>query len=355
MKTSTRLIGRVCLGAAVGAVALGAASLSKAEEINVLTANEGTCTLFSPHVAEQFGIYKDEDIQQNLLASDTTVPYVAFLFTGDAEIVMLDSAQVYQMANSGQAGSVMYEVMQKAPEGLIVMADSDIQSLDDLKGKTIGLASDRDQITTAVTLHAVGMSIDDVKTVVVGDQGPLLATSLKNGDIQGFAGSGQDFTNIEAAGIEVRNLTPAAVSQNVGNSFAIADERADEIRDLLTRYLRGWSMANLASMIDVKAVASACRQAIPEEWENMDSGWEIINTAVYDLNLRRTQKFGELQPDVWAKVQQAYVELGELPNFIDPSEFLDGSFIDGINDFTTDQVKEYIEAWKDANPDKLLP
>jgi NitT/TauT family transport system substrate-binding protein len=342
---------------AAGALTLGLAPSSSAQDqvVDVLTANEGTCTLFSTHAAREMGIYEDAGISVNLLASETTVPYVAFLSTGDAELVMLDSAQVYQMANSGQQGSVIYEVMQKAPEGIIVMADGDVKTLQDLDGATIGLASDRDQITTIVTLDSVGMSIDQVKTVVVGDQGPLLASSLSNGDIQAFAGGSQDFANIAAAGVPILNLTPAAVSQNVGNSFAIWDDRAEEIRDVVTDYLRGHSMANLASMIDSKAVASMCRAAVPEEWENIDTGWEIANGAFFDLNLRRTMLYGELQPDVWAAVQAPYVKLGELPAKIDPAEFLDDSFIEGANNFTTADVKDYIESWKEANEDALLP
>jgi NitT/TauT family transport system substrate-binding protein len=357
MKRSNRCISSVLAGAAAGALALGFASASSAQEtvVDVLTANEGTCTLFSTHAAREMGIYEDAGISVNLLASETTVPYVAFLSTGDAELVMLDSAQVYQMANSGEQGSVIYEVMQKAPEGIIVMADGPVKTLQDLDGATVGLASDRDQITTIVTLDSVGMSIDQVKTVVVGDQGPLLASALTKGDIQAFAGGSQDFSNIAAAGVPILNITPAAVSQNVGNSFAIWDDRAEEIREIVTHYLRGHSMANLASMIDPKAVASMCRAAVPEEWENLDTGWEIANNSFFDLNLRRTLLFGELQPDVWAAVQVPYVKLGELPNTIETGEFLDDSFIAGANDFTTAEVKDYINAWKGANEGALLP
>jgi NitT/TauT family transport system substrate-binding protein len=114
-------------------------------------------------------------------------------------------------------------------------------------------------------------------------------------------------------------------------------------------------MANLASMIDPKAVASMCRAAVPEEWENLDTGWEIANNSFFDLNLRRTLLFGELQPDVWAAVQVPYVKLGELPNTIETGEFLDDSFIAGANDFTTAEVKDYINAWKGANEGALLP
>ena len=48
-------------------------------------------------------------------------------------------------------------------------ADSPIQGLVDLKGTTIGLASDRDQLTTIIALESVGMDISEVETVVVAN------------------------------------------------------------------------------------------------------------------------------------------------------------------------------------------
>jgi hypothetical protein len=65
--------------------------------------------------------------------------------------------------------------------------------------------------------------------------------------------------------------------------------------------------------------------------------------------------FGEPQPDVWAKVQAPYIQLGEIDGQLDPAKFIDASFIQGANDFTTDQVKAALQKWKEANKDILIP
>jgi NitT/TauT family transport system substrate-binding protein len=277
------------------------------------------------------------------------------LKNGSADLVMLDPNEIYAAATAGQDVSLIYEVMQQEAANVAVRADSDITSLEDLKGKTVGLASDRDNATTAIALYTVGLTLEDVETVVVGDSGAVVARALRDGQIDAFTGGPEDMAGIDANGIPLRYITPLLVSQSVGNTFAVWDDFAEEKRDVITKFLRGISMANLATLIDPKATASMCRARLPTEWEDPSVGWGIFNLAIQKLALKRTKQWGELQHDVWENYQQPLIAVGTHPAYIEPSEFLDDSFIEGANDFTTAEVKQYIRAWREANPDKMLP
>jgi NitT/TauT family transport system substrate-binding protein len=345
---------KLMAGAAVAFVASATGSLAL-DKINFLSANERTASIYPQQVAQELGFFEAEGLEVNFLSSATTVPYVAFLSNSDADLVMLDSAQVFQAVNTQQPISVIYEVMQFAPEGIAVKADSDIKGLTDLKGKTVGLASDRDQITTIIALDSVGLSIDNITTAVVGDQGPILAKSMVDGTIQAYAGGSNDLAAIEANGVAIRNITPAEVSQNPGNSIVIWNPRKEELQDRVQRFLRAWSMANMAAVLDIKAVASIMKKTVPEQWENMTVGMRLMENATYRTNLRRTKDIGEPQPDVWAKVQAPYIKLGEISGQFDPATFIDASFIKFANDFTTAQVKEALAKWREANKDIIVP
>jgi NitT/TauT family transport system substrate-binding protein len=342
------------LGIAAGTLAFGS-SLASAEQINVSLPNNSTCNIAAPHIAEQMGIYKDTDVQVNYVSAQGAVPAVAFLANGGADLVTLDPNEVYAMATAGQQGSLIYELMQQEAANIAVSADSDITSLEDLKGKTIGLAGDRDSATTAIALFTVGLTLEDVSTVVTGDSGPVVARALRDNQVQAFVGGPEDMAAIDANGIPLRYITPLLVSQSIGNSFVIWDDNAEAKRDVVTKFLRGVAMANLATQIDAKATASMCKAALPEEWEDPNVGWAIFDNSIRNLNLKRTKQWGEVQPDVWANYQNPLIELGSHPAFIDPSEFLDDSFTAGANDFTTAEVKERIKAWREANADKMLP
>jgi len=354
MQERTGRMRMALLGIAAGSLAFGSSPAS-AEQINVTMANNSTCNIAAPHIAEQMGIYKDTDVQVNFVVAQGAVPAVAWLANGGADLVMLDPNEVYAMATAGQQGSIIYEVMQQEAANVAVPADSDITSLEGLKGKTIGLASDRDSATAAIALFTVGLTLDDVSTVVTGDSGPVVAKALRDNQVQAFIGGPEDMGAIGLNGVPVRFITPLLVSQSIGNSFVIWDDNAEAKRDVVTRFLRGVAMANLATQIDPKATASMCKAVLPEEWEDPNVGWAIFDNSIRNLNLKRTKQWGELQPDVWAGYQNPLIELGSHPAFIDPSEFLDDSFTAGANDFTTAEVKQRIKAWREANADKMLP
>jgi len=352
------LVSRLLIGAAaVGVLALGpAAQAQDTQEINVITANDSTCSLFEEWTADAFGFWPSMGLEVNLLPSETSIPFVAFLQNGDADLVMLDSAQVLQAADAGLPIKVLYETHQFAPEGIVVTADSPIKSLADLKDVTVGMASDRDLITTVITLDSIGETLEsaNVTTVVVGDSGPVMAGALQNKTIDAFAGGSSDRSGIEAAGVQIRNITPAAVSRNPGNSFVAWGPTMEEKREVIGKFLKGWAMANNAAVLDTKLTASACRTAIPEQFENIDVGLRMVDNSVYITHLRRTKNYGEVQPDVWAAIQGPYVKLGEISKEIDPATFLDSSFTAAANDWETADVKKAMEAWKEANQDKLI-
>jgi NitT/TauT family transport system substrate-binding protein len=356
MELRSKLLKSALFGAAAGAFALGMASISHAGDVRVLSANESTCGLYGSHIGDALGVYEEGGIAVQMLSSETTVPYVAFISNGDAELTMLDSAQVYQMANANQPGAVIFEVMQFAPEGIYVLADGPVNGLADLRGQTIGLASDRDQITTIIAMDFMGETLDsmEISTVVVGDSGPVMANALTQGQVAAFAGGSADRRTLAAAGVATRDITPTAVSQNVGNSYALWKPRMEELRGDVSVFLKGLAMGNHAGIMDPKAVASICRVVLPEEWEVEEAGFNMLNYAVNTLNMRRTKNWGEPQPDVWAAVQAPYIKLGEIDGFIEPNRFLDYSFIEAANAWTTADLKARLAAWKAEHEDALF-
>ena len=85
-----------------GAVGRGPTQAQDKKPINVLLPNENTTTLFPSIVARELGFFEDEGLDVTLLASDTTIPYVAFLMNNQADLVMLDAPQTFQAVKAQQ-------------------------------------------------------------------------------------------------------------------------------------------------------------------------------------------------------------------------------------------------------------
>ncbi len=341
-------------GATVAAIAMAtSAQGQELKNINFMSSNDGSCSVYPQFGIQAFGFLEKEGYKLTLLDSDTSVPYIAFMSNGDADIVMFDAAETLAARAAGQDMKIVYEAYQRAPEGIVVVDDSPVQSLADLKGKTIGLAEQPDEITTQIALDSVGLTLADVKTFVVGNQGPVMAMALRDKTVDAFAGGSSDRAAIEAQGVKFRNITPDAISMNPGNSLGVWGPTLEEKRPMITAFLRAWAKAQHAGVIDTKAVVAMCKEAIPEQFENLALGSKMIDNGVYNLQLRRTVKYGELQADIWKSIQPGFLKAGIITQEVDPSTFLDTSFQDSLN-FTTQDVLDGIKAWKEANPDKVI-
>ncbi len=344
-------------GLVAAAVTLSFGSLAGAQElktINFMSANNTSCSAYPQFALQAFGYLEKEGYQLNMLSSDTSVPYVAFLANGDADIAMFDAPETLAAREAGQDVKIVYEAYQFAPEGIIVVEDSPIQSLSELKGKKVGLAEQSDELTTQIALDSVGMKLEDVTTFVVGNTGPVMAKALTDKTIDAFAGGSSDRAAIETFGVKFRNITPDSISRNPGNSFAVWGPTLEEKRPLIRAFLRAWAAGQHAGVLDTKAVVAACREFIPEQFENLANGSKMINYNVFTLQIRRVVNYGELQPRVWSSIQPGYIKAGVLKAEIDPATFLDTSFQKDFADITTDYVQEGIDKWKAAHPDKVI-
>jgi NitT/TauT family transport system substrate-binding protein len=341
----THLMKATVLGALIVAGPVAAQDLTT---VNAVMPKQRSANYFPLIVGEALGYFEDEGIEVNLLPSDTPIPFVNFLRNGQADIAMLDSAEVLQALAAGVDLNVVYEVMQSAPDGIAVSGTSDVKDVEQLRGQTVGLVSDRDRVTMQIALDARGMTEDDVTTVVVGEAGPTLAAAFRDQTVAAIAGSGPDWLAIQAAGIPVALITPEEVSNKPGNTFAVVSGTLDDKGELIEGYLRAWSKGMYAAKVDPEAVAKMAQAAVPEEWEDAEFGQQYLNNAIR-LNVSVTDTLGGLNQETWAAIQPAMQKFGMISEQIDPTEFLASGPVEAANEFDRDEVEKDLQAWREAN------
>ena len=334
--------------AALLAAAAGPAVAQKKVTINLLQPIHKSVAFYPQIAGEALGYFAAEGIEINLLPSETTIPYVAFLTNKDADIAMLDAPQTFQAVNAKLPISVIYEVNQLAPEGVVVAGDSPINSVKELHGKTVGLVSDRDLATLKLTMDAVGDNMNDIQTVVVGEAGPTLANAFKRKTVAAIAGALPDWLALEANGIAIKDITPPEMAETPANSFVILSTRKAELDDALKRFMRAWAKGAYVAKVDPAALEMMARKIVPEEWVDEQFGKGFLKGAIR-LNYPLTERFGELRPQMWEKVQGQMIKIGEIEQKYDPATFLDPSYIDAANDWDRKKVEADVAAWKKAN------
>lgn len=299
-------------------------------------------------VGEALGYFAEEGIEVNLLPSDTSIPYVAFVQNGQADLAMLDPVETINARLAGANINTVYEVMQNAPEAIGVLDSSAYDSVDDLVGTTVGLVSDRDRAFLQAALDVVGKSIDDVETVVLGESGPTLAAAIRDGQVSAISGAAPDWIALNANGINVRLITPEELLASPANTFAASVDTLEEKRPAMEGFLRAWSKGMYVSKVNPEMVAQALRKGVPAEWENEAAGQLFLDMSI-GMNLSTTERLGDLQKDVWTALQPRLLSSGAIAEQVDVTTFLNDTYIAAANDFDRAEVEAEAAAWLEAN------
>ena len=330
---------------AVAAVPAVAQDLTTVNMINPLPRSTN---FFPLVVGEALGYFAAEGVEVNLLPSDTSIPYVAFVQNGQADLAMLDPVETINARLAGANINTVFEVMQNAPEAIGVLDTSAYDSVDDLVSTTVGLVSDRDRAFLQASLDVVGKSIDDVQTVVLGESGPTLAAAIRDGQVSAISGAAPDWISLNANGINVRLITPDEMLASPANTFAINADMIEEKRAAIEGFLRAWNKGMYVAKVNPEMVAQALRKGVPAEWENEAAGQLFLDMSI-GMNVSTTERLGDLQSDVWTALQPRLLSSGAIAEQVDVTTFLNDTYIAAANDFDRAQVEAEAAAWLEAN------
>jgi NitT/TauT family transport system substrate-binding protein len=316
--------------------------------VNMINPLPRSTNFFPLVVGEALGYFAAEGVEVNLLPSDTSIPYVAFVQNGQADLAMLDPVETINARLAGANINTVFEVMQNAPEAIGVLDTSAYDSVDDLVGTTVGLVSDRDRAFLQASLDVVGKSIDDVQTVVLGESGPTLAAAIRDGQVSAISGAAPDWISLNANGINVRLITPEEMLASPANTFAVNADMIEEKRTAIEGFLRAWNKGMYVAKVNPEMVAQALRKGVPAEWENEAAGQLFLDMSI-GMNVSVTERLGDLQADVWTALQPRLLSSGAIAEQVDVTTFLNDTYIAAANDFDRAQVEADAAAWLEAN------
>ncbi|MCM0622653.1 ABC transporter substrate-binding protein [Nocardioides bruguierae] len=219
---------------------------------------------------------------------------VAKLLSGTVQVALSDAASVgAAIAEQDAPLKIIGATFQKNPFTILSLKDgADIQTPQDLVGKTIGVQDSNASVFNAI-LNANGIDPDDV-TVVPVDFDP---TPLMNGEVDGFmAYLTNEAITVEEAGYDVTNL---AYAENgvpyVAETFTVTDQYLAENQDLLKAFLiaeiKGWSDTFTEPSEDtVDLITKYYDQAASENADGLESVFGSLDPAKTGKGLAAEQE-----------------------------------------------------------------
>ena len=337
--------------ALVGAMLFAGCGASEGSEsgldrVEVLQAGQTSLSLNVMFVAKELGYFEDEGIE--VVEQDAgDLSEMAFLDNGQTDLAYTGATEILTGIGAGVDVRVLYEYWHEAAEGVYVLDGSSIQQPADLEGKTVGLASDSDLQFLKILLDSAGLTEEDVKTVVVGDKGGVIAKALNDGKIDAISGSTGEERSLAGAGVALRDLTPVDIKKTPGQSFVAMADTVDDREEVLKRFFRAWARASYASTVDGDVLLAMAKKNIPEA--TLDEVQAKIGVGQADKAIPVNGVYGEIRPEVWEQVNAALAKAGSIPGEVDLEGRLDDRFIEYADDFDRAEVEADVKAWAEAN------
>jgi len=254
----------------------------------------------------------------------------------------IDLVSVWQMG--------AYDVFDIAvPKGM----GAEVKTLKDLEGKTVVLG---DIGWSSIVDPMIAQAGGDPAKVKYNASGPTWAQALKAGQADAALSWEGLRAQWKAGGLDFDYILGKDWSKFPANSFQIrrADFEDTALKDLYTRYLRGWAMgmefgylnprAATQITMDEPSLTKALNDTFKDKAVAVESMWQLATVYRGDWSTR--QGWGWHDMTSWGTFLSTIREIGQLTKEIKPEQIVSNDFVTAANDFDKNKVKTDAMAYK---------
>jgi NitT/TauT family transport system substrate-binding protein len=278
------------------------------------------------YYGKQKGFYSDEGIDLDIKPGNGSATVIKQVAQDQTTFGWADTPPLLNGIASGMPVKSVGVFLQKGPASVEFLSDQHIDSIKDLKGKTVGgTPGDAMYATFPALLKANGMAEGDVKVVNM-DAASKIA-QLAAGQVDAIMGFFHDQgPTIEAkTGKKVEYLLFADSGLNMlGTGIVVNDKTLSEKKDMVTRFVRATQKSWAEAAKDIpgaaKAMAGMAENEPPE-----DVLVKQLTLAQPLLQLDTAAMPGVNTEEQWTGTIDLMKQYADLADAGDPSKYWDGS------------------------------
>lgn len=260
-----RMLPRI-LGTALALTALCCGSQAMAKDSMSMLLNYTVNGAVAPfYLGKARGYYDAEGIDLKLVEGHGSGPTVQAVATHNADIGYADFSTMVKVAAMGAPVKAIGVVLQENPTSVVGLAEKNIKTPQDIKGKTVAVApGDASSQLWTMFMNKVGLKNSDFKTITGNPRTTI------NAVITGQADLLVGFATLPLISVEMATKKPARAilfadyKVNVATLSIIA--RNDMIKDnpdLLKRFMRATAKSIAESEKDPAAAVDALLKIVP--------------------------------------------------------------------------------------------
>jgi NitT/TauT family transport system substrate-binding protein len=343
------------------ALAAAAAGLAQDRPLKKITFALTTKDISVGHAAHSslpraLGYWKEEGLDVTVAGIEGSTAGAQQLASGNIQIVSVGPEVVLISREKGVKIRAYYVQARETIFRLLVPADSPIQTVKELRGKTVGvpsLASGSVPYTRAV-VASEGLDPDkDIKLLAVGVGAPgAVALQQKRVEALGVWDTLQ--AGLENRGVKFRRLTAPIEQQMIGQSLAARDDFIADHGDVLVGFARGVAKATLFGLTNPEAAVrihwTLYPETRPQGLEEAVALKEAIHVfssrfALQRVDHRADKRYGFATAEQWETLRRIYKEQGVIQGTVGVADIYTPGLVDRINQFdqaaVIRQAKEY--------------
>ncbi len=219
------------------------------------------------------GCFEEEGLDVKTVPSNGSDYVVQQLIAGNVKFGQTGADNILIANATGRPVRGIAQVGGRGIFTIVVPADSDIQTVEDLEGKKLGvtdLGGGEIPLVKASIADAGLEEGENVELAVVGEGGPAALNALQNGEIAAFAGANNDVAGMIAAGLEPREIVADKFQTVPTTEVALMEEtlQNEADRDIAIKIAKCYRQGSEFAVENPdEALEIACEQ-VPEECED---------------------------------------------------------------------------------------
>jgi NitT/TauT family transport system substrate-binding protein len=308
-------------------------------------------------VAAKMGYFAQEGLDVEVVPLTGSTDCVKFVATREF-LITLPSPEPLAIARlQGVKIKVFYTAYQTPGYAIAVPADSPIQKLGDLKGKTIGVTNmaSAGVIIARALAAASGLNPDTDINIVVAGEGAQPAALLRSRQIDALSQFDTQYALIENAGLKLRILDKKLIERFPSNGFIALEEsiqtRAKELAGFARAYAKGtvFTIANPEAAVRILyEVYPFTRPTGKDEATAVREDVHVLRARIPQLKLEPAgvRRWGETNEANLRTYMDFLLKWGVLKQRVDAAELMTNELIGEINRFDPEAVAKAAREYK---------